>query len=263
MEQLSFQQTKTQKNAGRIRVLQATGSSMVPIYMATTLEPFTDVRVRQAIRLIADRDALISNVQLGLGAVGNDVYGRGFENYNDDLPQRKQDIDQAKSLLKAAGKSDLRVTLFSSSAGPGMLESATVFAEQAKKAGVTIQVDNGPADSYFGPKYLKQNFAQTQWPTFTIFSWYQQAMTPQAPFNETHWADPQWNKLLREAEATLDETKRKELYFELQKIEHESGGYLIWGFYPLCDGLATNVGGAVPSAANGFSNFNLASWWLA
>jgi peptide/nickel transport system substrate-binding protein len=263
MEQLSFEQAKTQKSAGRIRVLEATGSSMVPIYMATTLDPFKDARVRQAMRLIADRDALLATVQLGLGAVGNDHYGRGFANYNDQLPQRKQDIEQAKSLLKSAGQSDLRVTLFSSSAGPGMLESATVFAEQAKAAGVTVKVDNGPADTYFGPKYLKQNFAQTQWPTFSIYSWYQQAMAPSAPFNETHWADPRWNSVLKQAEATVDDAKRKELYFELAKIEYDSGGYLIWGFYPLFDGLAKNVGGAVPSAANELSNFKFSGWWLA
>ena len=205
---------------------------MVPIYMACDLDPFRDVRVRQAMRLIADRPALVEAAQLGFGSVGNDVFGYKQPEYNTELDQRVQDIDQAKSLLKAAGKSDLRITLYSSTVSPGMLESATAFAQQAKAAGVTIDVNNGPASSYFGPKYLKQNFAQTQWPAFALYSWYQQAMAPNAPFNETHWSDPQWDKLYNQTQATLDDTKRKEMNFELQRILWERGGYLIWGFYP-------------------------------
>ena len=126
-----------------------------------------------------------------------------------------------------------------------MLESATAFAQQAKAAGVTIKVDNGPTSSYFGPKYLKQNFAQTQWPAFALYSWYQQAMAPNAPFNETHWKDAKWSKLYNQAQATVDDAKRKDLNFELQRILWDRGGYLIWGFYPLLDGIAKNVRGAV------------------
>ena len=141
-------------------------------------------------RLIADRPALVEAAQSGFGVVGNDVFGYGQPDYNTDLAQRVQDIDQAKSLLKAAGKSDLEGHALLLDRAPGMLESATAFAQQAKQAGVTIDVNNGPASSYFGPKYLKQNFAQTQWPAFALYSWYQQALAPNAPFNETHWSDP-------------------------------------------------------------------------
>ena len=48
-----------------------------------------------------------------------------------------------KSLLKAAGREGLTITLWSSAAAPGMLNSATVFAQQAKAAGVTVNVNNG------------------------------------------------------------------------------------------------------------------------
>ena len=144
-----------------------------------------------------------------------------------------------------------------------MLESATAFAQQAKAAGVTINVNNGPTSSYFGPKYLKQNFAQTQWPAFALYSWYQQAMAPNAPFNETHWNDAAVDKLYNETQATIDDAKRKELNFELQKILWDRGGYLIWGFYPLLDGSAKNVHGAVPNPNNVLSNFSFQDFWLA
>ena len=80
------------------------------------------------------------------------MFGYGQPDYNTDLAQRAQNIDQAKSLLRAAGMSDLKVTLYSSTVAPGMLESATAFAQQAKDAGVTINVNNGPTSTYFRPQ---------------------------------------------------------------------------------------------------------------
>ncbi len=262
IEYLPYPQAKQAMSAGAFNVLNAMGSSMVPIYMACDLDPFTDVRVRQAMRLIADRPALIETAQLGFGAVGNDVFGYKQPEYNSSLPQRTQDIEQAKSLLKAAGKSDLRVTLYSAAAAAGMLESATAFAQQAKLAGVTITVNNGPVSSYFGPKYLKQNFAQTEWPAFALYSWYQQALAPNAPFNETHWRDPEWDKLYNETQATVDDKKRLDMNFELQRILWDRGGYLIWGFFPLLDGIGKNLHGAVPNPNNILSNFNFQDFWL-
>jgi peptide/nickel transport system substrate-binding protein len=263
VEYVPYPQAEAQMKSGQVTILDAKGSSMVPIYMATDLDPFKDVRVRQAMRLIADRPALVEAAQSGFGVVGNDVFGYRQPEYNSQLPKRVQDIDKAKSLLKAAGKADLRITLYSSTVAPGMLESATAFAQQAKAAGVTIKVDNGPTSSYFGPKYLKQNFAQTQWPAFALYSWYQQAMAPNAPFNETHWKDAKWSKLYNQAQATVDDAKRKDLNFELQRILWDRGGYLIWGFYPLLDGIAKNVRGAVANPNNVLSNFSFQDFWLA
>ena len=72
--------------------------------MAVDLAPFDDVRVRQAIRLIVDRQAMLEQVLSGHGRVANDLYSPFDAGYPTDLPQREQDIEQAKSLLKAAGQ---------------------------------------------------------------------------------------------------------------------------------------------------------------
>ena len=50
--------------------------------------------------------------------------------------------------------------------------------------------------------------------------------------------------------------------FELQKILWDRGGYLIWGFFPLLDGLGKNVGGVVPNPNNVLSNFSFQDYWL-
>src|SRR5262249_38093457 len=86
------------------------GQSYV-IYMRCDSGPFRDPRVRQAMRLIPDRQAMINSVLDGFAEVGNDVQCPGVKYFDSSLPQRTQDIEQAKSLLKAAGASGLSVTI--------------------------------------------------------------------------------------------------------------------------------------------------------
>lgn len=262
MESVSNAQAKAQGNSSQIRILRANGPNEVPIYMATTLEPFRDVRVRQAMRLIADRPALVQSAQLGFGDVANDIFGKGLQYYDTSLPQRHQDIEQAKSLLKAAGKEGLAITLHSSTVAQGMLESATIFASQAQKAGVTINISNDPASSYFGPDYLKQNFAQSLWFNESIVSHMGRSVAPKAPYNETHWSNAKWTSLWNQALRTTDTAKKTDLVYELQTILYNEGGYLEWGEFPLLDGLSTRVQGAVPNAAQPLSNYNFRDWWL-
>ena len=54
-------------------------------------------------RLIVDRQQMIDQTLSGYGSLGNDLYAPFDAAYASDLPQREQDIDQAKSLLAAAG----------------------------------------------------------------------------------------------------------------------------------------------------------------
>lgn len=263
IESLSYSQANSLKRSKQAVVLESPGANMVPIYMAVDLDPFQDVRVRQAMRLIAGRPQLIEEAQDGYGTVGNDVFGKGLPNYDSGLQQRVQDIDQAKFLLKQAGKSDLNVTLYTSTAATGMLESATVFAAQAANAGVTVTLKQQSPDIYFGPVYLKQNFAQSEWFTEPIVTHWSKSMAPGAEFNETHWNDPQWTNLYNQLLAQGDAGKQQELSYEMQKIEWDRGGYLNWGFYPLLDGLSPGVRGVEPSKFGPLGGGIFSKAWLA
>jgi hypothetical protein len=53
----------------------------------------------------------------------------------------------------------------------GMLESATTFAEQASAAGVTIDVNDGPAGRYFTDDYHRVNVGQPHWAGEPVLTW--------------------------------------------------------------------------------------------
>jgi len=264
MAQLPTAQAKAHQSTGDITVLIAPSPQAMMFYMDTTQAPFTDVNVRQAIRLIADRKALVDSAINGFGTVGNDIVGKGLPFYNTDLPQREQDIDQAKSLLKKAGQENLTVLLRTSPIFPGFVEAATLLAEQAKAAGVTIQLKQVPPNSYYNPSllYLKMAFAETQWPIPSLKFFYLQSLSAQAPYNETHWKDKSWNDLLFKAIGTTDPTAAQDTWNQVQQIQWDQGGYLNWTNADWVDGVSTKLKGLAPHPGGGLGNYLFMNAWL-
>ncbi|HEX2587962.1 MAG TPA: ABC transporter substrate-binding protein [Gaiellales bacterium] len=217
-----------------------------PFTMRVDKAPFTDNNVRQAMRYIVDRQQLIDLSLDGLGAVGNDVFSQWDPDYDTSL-KRDQDLDKAKSLLKQAGQEGLTVELNTADFAVGVLQAAQVFAEQAKGAGVTVKVNQVPVGTFYGPNYLQWTFAQDFWGYSPYLSQVAQGSLSTAPFNETHWNDAQYVSLYNQANATTDDSKRKELVQEMQKIDFDQGGYIIAAYNKLLDITTSKVHGFEPA----------------
>jgi peptide/nickel transport system substrate-binding protein len=257
---------------GSVRALRSSGKQVLvsdsggfdPFTMRVDQAPFNDVRVRQAMRLICDRKQMVELIFGGYGTIGNDVFSIFDAAYDHSIPQREQDIPQAKALLKAAGRDGMSVQLTTSDIGPGTLLVAQVLAEQAKAAGVTVNLDQVTSTVLYGPTFLKWTFAQDLW----FYNPYlaQAALTtlPTAPFNETHFNNARYGSLYAEAQRTVDVAKRYELEHEMMAIDYDEGGMIIPYFTPLIDGYQPQVHGFVPSKTGlSFNSYNFAEMWLA
>lgn len=246
IDQLPLGQIKVVEANPQLKVLESKTGSWIPFTMRVDTKPFDNVKVRQAMRLIVDRKQMVEQVLGGHGAIGNDMYAPFDQCYPSDIPQREQDIAQAKQLLAEAGASNLSVELVTSPAAAGLVESATVFAEQAKAAGVTVKVNKVDPGVFYGDNYLKWPFAQDFWFTRDFLPQANNSGFPKSPYNETHWNDPEWTKLVTEAMGTIDMDKRCELVKKAQQIEFDRGGYIIWGFPNNIDAYNVKVHGLVP-----------------
>jgi peptide/nickel transport system substrate-binding protein len=249
MTDLPANQVNAVKSSGVVPLISQTGG-WIPICMAIDMPPFNDPKVRQAMRLIVDRQQILEQLGSGYGQVANDLYSPFDEGYNSDLPQREQDIEQAKSLLKSAGKEGLSVDLHTTNGASGMVELASVFASQAKAAGVNINVKNDP--NYYGDAYLKLAFSVDFWGTRGYLNQVQQGSLPNSPYNETHWPPKSgegsdFGDLYKQALAETDSAKRIEIEHEMQKAEYDNGGYIIPYFNSLIDGHSSKVAGLSPS----------------
>ncbi|HEX3931705.1 MAG TPA: ABC transporter substrate-binding protein [Nocardioides sp.] len=249
MTDLPANQVQAVKSSGVEALISQTGG-WIPICMAIDIAPFNDPKVRQAMRLIIDRQQILDQIGSGYGQVANDLYAPFDEGYDKSLPQRTQDIGQAKSLLKSAGKEGLNVDLHTTNGASGMVELASVFASQAKAAGVTINVKNDP--NYYGDSYLKLAFSVDFWGTRGYLNQVQQGSLPNSPYNETHWPPSSgegsnFQDLYKQALAETDASKRTEIEQEMQKAEYDVGGYIIPYFNSLIDGHSSKVAGLKPS----------------
>jgi peptide/nickel transport system substrate-binding protein len=226
-----------------ISILDSKSAAYNPFTMRVDKPPFNDVRVRQAMRLLIDRPQMIDTAYDGHAVVGNDVFGLADPNYDTSLV-RVQDLDKARSLLKAAGQSDLTVSLVTSPISNGVVGSAEVFAQQAKLAGVTVNVSNLPTTSFFGPAYLQRTFSMDIWyPSVYLVLVAQENLGSAAPFNETHFNDPHYNALYAEADATLDPVKLRDIVHEMMAIDFNTGGLIIPSFNNNLDAYSSRVKG--------------------
>src|SRR3989442_9086779 len=118
--------------------------------MRTDVAPFTDKRVRQALALSIDRNAIISGLWNGKAQIANDHPIFKMYHYSDTtVPQRAQDTTKAKDLLAQAGlSSGFAVTLYTEQVQeiPAL---AQLLQAAAKAIGVTITLSISDSGTYY------------------------------------------------------------------------------------------------------------------
>jgi len=255
IDNLPAEQVATVKAAGANVLVSETGN-WTPFTMRVDTAPLADPRVRQALRLVVDREEMVSQAWNGQGRVGNDLYAPFDVCYAKQLPQREQDLAQARSLLRSAGQADLQIELVTSGAvGDGAVTAAQLFAQQAKGAGVDVRVRTVDSATFYGRDYLGWTFAQDYWFTRGYLPQAAQGSLPNAPYNECHWNDPTFNSLICSARAELDTTRRSRLLQDAQQLEYDHGGYIVWGFKNQVDAYSNKVTGFVPDRSLPLSSF--------
>ena len=227
-----------------IKTIVSHSGEIVPFTMRVDQPPFTDVNVRQAMRLLVDRPQLIDSALDGYGVVANDLFSPYDPDFDHSLVRPAQgDIQQAKFLLRKAGQEGLTVTLTTSAVATGTVAMATVLAAQATAAGVTVKLSNVPAGTFFGPDYLKWTFAQDYYNYYPYLAQVAESMLQASPFNETHTSNAHYTSLYNQANATASPSLRKEIIYEMQNYDFNEGGYIIPAFIDVLDAYSDKLTG--------------------
>jgi peptide/nickel transport system substrate-binding protein len=243
-----YDQVATLAGNSAVSLLESETVAWVPFVMRIDAKPFDDVRVRQAFRLIANRDQLVAQAFLGHGKVANDLFMQYDPVYiGNKLPQRAQNIEQAKSLLAEAGQSGMTTEMVVANLAPGIVAGAQAFVQMAQQAGVTINLRTVQAGDFYGPDYLSYpltvdlNISTTSYLT-TCGLW----TAPNAPYNSTHMdKDTEYTELYYKACATMDDTARAEICGQMQQIEYDRGGYINYGWGNVIDAYSSKLAGQV------------------
>ncbi|MGW0180321.1 ABC transporter substrate-binding protein, partial [Nocardia sp. NPDC003345] len=225
------------------RVVRRPDDIAVAIAMRTSDGPFADPRVREAFRLAVDRDAMVAQVLSGYGSVANDVLGTADPSFDTAIPQRTRDIDRARRLL-AEAKFDTAKTyrLVTKQEAAGEVESAKVFATQAEDIGVRIEVAVQEANAFYDDTWLTAPFYTVNWGTNdSVVFFASKVMYSRTKWNETGFRDPAFDKAYTAALAAPAGPEFVAASHDIQRIQHERGGYIVWGMADGIDVAATAV----------------------
>ena len=244
------------KDDPNVQLLETGASNSMTISMWVDTAPFDNPKVREALKLVVDRQAMVDTVLLGFGetAADNPVPVSNPASYVKEAP--KQDIDKAKALLAEAGYKDgLKFDLYTAEGVPGMVRMAQVYAEMAKAAGIEINVIVTPAESFWDDVWLKKPIVTSAWSMRPPGEGLAVAYTQNAKWKETHWERPDYDALLLKANTTADEAERNKLFQQTGQLLATEGGVILPMFVHQVLALRKGCDGYAPLAQNFNLNF--------
>jgi peptide/nickel transport system substrate-binding protein len=237
------------QNAQGVRTYSIESGSHQLVQMQANLAPFDKVEVRQAFKLLMDREPLVRSLLLGNGTIGQDHPLLASSPFYTQKPNAKRDIEQAKALLAKAGVTNLNLELWTSSERPPSEKMAVALKEQAAAAGITLEVKDVPQAVYSAdvskkkPLYTVNRFGRATLYE-QIFLWYH----GKAGFNySSTQLSPKLDSLLEDMTAETDFAKRKEIVSKVLDEILVVGHHLIPYFTNYTSAQSTKINGYLPS----------------
>lgn len=227
-----------------LKVLRTHGKMHYLFPMRTDTAPFNNQDVRMALKYAIDREQIVKTILHGNGTVGNDhPLNQAYDSYVPGLPQIQYDPDKAKFHLKKAGFENHKFTIHAADTTfTGAVDSALIYQENAKKAGINIEVVREPSDGFWNNVWMKKPWFSSRWsgrPTANLML--SEGYASDASWNETYFKNEKFDKLLKMSRIEFDKAKRSEMYYDMQLIVKEEGGALIPAFADFVDVVSKKV----------------------
>jgi peptide/nickel transport system substrate-binding protein len=249
-----------------LKLVRAPGGYHVEAAMQVDKAPYDNPDLRLALKYATNREQILKALFSGYGTIGNDHPIPPTDPFfNSELPVRKHDPEQAKFHFKKAGLTDPKILLeVSDAAFNGAVDMGSLMQASAGAAGIPMELKKQPVDGFWDNVWLKDPFVESYWGGRSAATqMLSVAYSAGAPWNETHWKNEKFEKLLADAKSETDEAKRKPYIWEMQKILHEDGGAIIPVFRDWLSADNGKVGGHVPTGGFDMDNgYILEKAWL-
>ena len=199
--------------------------------------PFKDVRVRKAISMAINRQAIVDRVMEGVGLPAGQLLPKGFFGVNPAIDVPKYDPEGAKKLLTEAGYKDgFKLTLHGP-AGRYINDAQVVqaVAQMLSRIGIETAVETMPPSTFFGrASKLEFSLMLVGWgsgtgeassPLKSLLATFNRERGMGAS-NRGRWSNAEFDKTLDQALVTVDDAAREKLLQKATEIAMNEVGLI-------------------------------------
>ncbi|RWH31479.1 ABC transporter substrate-binding protein [Mesorhizobium sp.] len=223
-------QTNHETTADYIKIIADVGAPVSEVVTAATVvsrfnithKPYDNQKVRQAMLLAVDNATVL---QLGYGNAGTPAENHHVAPIHPEyvkLPEVKRDIAKAKQMLTEAGVIDFEHELISNDEDYHK-NTTDAIAAQLREAGIKVKRTVLPSSTFWND-WTKYPFSQTNWNMRPLgIQVISIAYRSGEAWNETAYANPDFDKKVNEALGIADAEKRKVVMKDIEQTLQDSG----------------------------------------
>ncbi len=217
------EQYKLYKGMSHVNVYRVASGATGVARVQVDRPEFKDPRVRKAMRLAIDADA-IRKIAYPIGKEAQHHHVSPEFPDHLPLPRFTRDVAAAKKLLAEAGYPkgiDFEIT---TKPDPSWeVKAVEGLVNQWRDAGIRVKIKQLPSSKFWGV-WAKVPFGFTEWAHRPLGSMLLNlAYRSGVPWNESHYNNAEFDKILNQVDSTPSIKKRRKLMGKLEKIMQEDG----------------------------------------
>jgi len=199
----------------RLRLIQGTGTTEITVGLNNSRPPFNDLRVRRAIAHATNKREIIDGVMFGFATPIGAHMSPGERYFYDVSSTYAYDPERARELLREAGVPDgFSFTFTVAAPFPYERRAAELLAAQLARVGLRARIEVVEWTTWLSRVFRAADYQMT-------------IIGHAEPFDIGIYANPnyyfrydspEFQELYSQAVSTLDETRRREIFAELQRI---------------------------------------------
>ncbi|HUF55695.1 MAG TPA: ABC transporter substrate-binding protein [Thermohalobaculum sp.] len=214
-----------------IEVLEQEGLNVGYLAYNTTIEPFDNPRVRKALNMAINKQAILDSVFQGAGKIAKNPIPPTIWSYNEEVEDDPYDPEQAEQILEEEGVTDLSMEIWAMPVqrpyNPNARRMAELIQEDLRKIGVDSEIV-----SYEWAEYLERS-KEVDREGAVLLGWTGDNGDPDnflavllgcdavGGANRAQWCHQPFEDLIQQAKVESDREKRTELYKEAQVVFKE------------------------------------------
>lgn len=208
---------------GQMEVLVGTTNLVQAMFLNNAKEPFDKLEVRQALACLVNPQEIMAMVADGYGTeIGSNMFPAFGKYYLESTKEMYEpDVERAKELLAQAGYADgFEMTITVPSNYQFHIDTAQVIVEELKQANITAKINLVEWETWLTEVYKGKQYQATivgldadLAPRDLLDRYHSEAKN-----NFVNFSDKEYDKLLEEATASVNDAEKVEKYQRLQQI---------------------------------------------